>query len=67
MTEITESQFTKQISDADRLDFMAAHTHCDFWVHHQDYKPEGKLFSCEGVVMREVIDSAIKWYLKNKT
>jgi hypothetical protein len=59
------------ITDTDRIDFLVAHTHYKFWVHHPDYvrtRPpmEGKLFASEGVVVREVIDSAIKWMAENK-
>ena len=58
------------ITDTDRIEFLIAHTHYKFWVHHPDYMRrdlgmEGKLFASEGVVIRAVIDSAIKWHAAN--
>jgi len=53
------------LTDTDRLNFLVQHTHCDFWVHHPNYGAQGKPFSCEGVVIREVIDGAIKWHSAN--
>jgi hypothetical protein len=62
LCEVTD---VSELTDTDRIDFLKHHTNCDFWVHHKVYKHQGKPFSCEGVVIREVIDSAIKWHLKN--
>jgi hypothetical protein len=64
-TTLCEASDLSVRTDAERLDFMVRHTHCDFWLHHPDYAPQGKPFSCEGVVLREVIDSAIKWHSEN--
>jgi hypothetical protein len=48
--------------DTARVEFMKEHTHFEFWVHHPDYNAYGgKRFNAEGVVFREVVDSAITW------
>lgn len=54
------------LADKRRVDFLVEHTHYEFWVHHPDYDAHGgKHFKSEGVVAREVIDSAIKWLSAN--
>lgn len=53
------------LTDTDRINFLVQRTHCEFWVHHPSYGTQGKRFACEGVVMRAVIDSAIKWHSAN--
>lgn len=51
--------------DRARVDFLKEHTHFEFWVHHPDYDVHGgKRFNAEGIVFREVVDSAIQWQAK---
>ncbi len=53
----------KLAKDSQRLDFLKDHTHYEFWVHHPDYDTYGgKRFSSEGIVIRQVVDSAIGWF-----
>lgn len=56
----------KLAKDQARLDFLRDHTHYEFWVHHPDYaKFGGHRFNSEGIVIREVVDSAMQWLSAN--
>lgn len=63
--ETLESENAKLHADKARIDFLKEHTHFEFWVHHPNYDVHGgKRFNAEGIVFREVVDSAIHWQAK---
>ncbi len=62
------AEITALRADKARLDFLKDNTHFEFWVHHPDYDVHGgKRFNAEGIVFREVVDSAIQWQAKNSS